>query len=105
MVSSHTADSKPVKQEVKGTVILPPSVFIKVFKHCDQHNDLAGEDPESSSGQRDRKLAHHQVGRPGRVGQLQVQGDHQRKDWRGGRGARRTGADVIKLFTFHECSK
>jgi len=57
MVSSHTADSKPVKQEVKGTVIL-----------------------------------------------LQVQGDHQRKDWRGGRGARRTGADVIKLFTFHECS-
>ncbi len=23
IVSSHTADSKPVKQEVKGTVILP----------------------------------------------------------------------------------
>ncbi len=27
IVSSHTADSKPVKQEVKGTVILPPLVF------------------------------------------------------------------------------
>ena len=26
-VSCHTADSKPVKQEVKGTVILPPLVF------------------------------------------------------------------------------
>ncbi len=24
IVSSHTADSEPVKQEVKGTVILPP---------------------------------------------------------------------------------
>jgi hypothetical protein len=27
IVGSHTADSKPVKQEVKGTVILPPLVF------------------------------------------------------------------------------
>ncbi len=27
IVSSHTADSKPVKQEVSGTVILPPLVF------------------------------------------------------------------------------
>jgi hypothetical protein len=27
IVSGHTADSKPVKQEVKGTVILPPLVF------------------------------------------------------------------------------
>ncbi len=27
IVSSHTADSKPVKQEVGGTVILPPLVF------------------------------------------------------------------------------
>jgi hypothetical protein len=27
IVSCHTADSKPVKQEVNGTVILPPSVF------------------------------------------------------------------------------
>jgi hypothetical protein len=26
-VSCHTADSKPVKQEVNSTVILPPSVF------------------------------------------------------------------------------
>jgi hypothetical protein len=27
MVSCHTADSKPVNQEVNGTVILPPLVF------------------------------------------------------------------------------
>jgi len=27
IVSCHTADSKPVKQEVKGTVILPNLVF------------------------------------------------------------------------------
>jgi hypothetical protein len=27
MVSRHTADSKPVKQEVNSTVILPPLVF------------------------------------------------------------------------------
>ncbi len=27
IVSSHTADSKPVKQEVNGTVILPPLAF------------------------------------------------------------------------------
>ncbi len=27
IVSSHRADSKPVKQEVNGTVILPPLVF------------------------------------------------------------------------------
>ncbi len=27
IISSHTADSKPVKQEVNGTVILPPLVF------------------------------------------------------------------------------
>jgi hypothetical protein len=27
IVISHTADSKPVKQEVNGTVILPPLVF------------------------------------------------------------------------------
>ncbi len=27
IVSCHTADSKPVEQEVNGTVILPPLVF------------------------------------------------------------------------------
>jgi len=27
IVNCHTADSKPVKQEVNGTVILPPLVF------------------------------------------------------------------------------
>jgi hypothetical protein len=28
IVSCHTADSKPVKQEVNGTVILPPLVSL-----------------------------------------------------------------------------
>jgi hypothetical protein len=28
IVSCHTADSKPVKQEVDGTMILPPLVFL-----------------------------------------------------------------------------
>jgi hypothetical protein len=35
--SSHTADSKPVKQEVNGTVILPPLVFPAIanaFNYC-----------------------------------------------------------------------
>jgi hypothetical protein len=27
IVNSHTADSKPIKQEINGTVILPPLVF------------------------------------------------------------------------------
>jgi len=27
IISCHTSDSKPVKQEVNGTVILPPLVF------------------------------------------------------------------------------
>jgi hypothetical protein len=27
IVSCHTADSKPVKQEVNGTVMVPPLVF------------------------------------------------------------------------------
>jgi hypothetical protein len=28
IVNCHTADAKPVKQEVNGTVILPPLVFL-----------------------------------------------------------------------------
>jgi hypothetical protein len=33
IVSCHTADSKPVKQEVNGTVILPPLVFpVEILK-------------------------------------------------------------------------
>jgi hypothetical protein len=35
IVSCHTADSKPVKQEVNGTVILPPLVFPAVTIDCD----------------------------------------------------------------------
>jgi hypothetical protein len=38
-VSSHTADSKPVKQEVNGTVILPPLVFPDNAKHNDIQYD------------------------------------------------------------------
>ncbi len=30
IVSTHTADSKPVKQEVNGTVTLPPLVFLGI---------------------------------------------------------------------------
>jgi hypothetical protein len=34
IVSSLTADSKPVKQEVDGTLILPPVVFpAKMYPH------------------------------------------------------------------------
>ncbi len=33
IVSCTTADSKPVKQEVNGTVILPPLVFPGFFHH------------------------------------------------------------------------
>jgi hypothetical protein len=32
-VSCHTADSKPVKQEVNGTMILPPLVFPGLNQH------------------------------------------------------------------------
>jgi len=31
IVSSHTTESKPVKQEVNSTVILPPLVFPALF--------------------------------------------------------------------------
>jgi hypothetical protein len=34
IVTFHTTDSKPVKQEVSGTVILPPLVFPAVTYKC-----------------------------------------------------------------------
>ncbi len=34
IVSCHTADSKPVRQEVNGTVILPPLVFLDSKPGC-----------------------------------------------------------------------
>ncbi len=40
IVSCHTADSKPVKQKVNDTVILPPLVFpasTKVVFHGEEH--------------------------------------------------------------------
>ncbi len=37
IVSCHTADSKPVKQEINGAVILPPLVFpatmLKIYRN------------------------------------------------------------------------
>ncbi len=38
IVSCHTAESKPVKQEVNGTVIPPPLVF-PVYTHKNTYND------------------------------------------------------------------
>ncbi len=32
IVSCHTGDYKPVKQEVNGTVILPPLIFLALAK-------------------------------------------------------------------------
>ena len=38
IVSCHTADSKPFKQEVNGTVILPSLVFPGLSINADQFN-------------------------------------------------------------------
>ncbi len=45
IVSCHTADSKLVKQEVNGTVILPPLVFPA---HCQTHPKIIISDQRSS---------------------------------------------------------
>ncbi len=37
IVSCHTADTKRVKQEVNGTVILPPLVFPGSMENCKQN--------------------------------------------------------------------
>jgi hypothetical protein len=44
IVSCHTADSKPVKQEVNSTAILPPLVFpdISDKKFCNHINKMRG---------------------------------------------------------------
>ncbi len=36
IVSCHTADSKPVKQEVNSTVILPPLVLSPALAYCER---------------------------------------------------------------------
>jgi hypothetical protein len=44
IVSSHTANSKPVKQEVSGTVLLPPLVFsgsVEEITHCQGNKKLS----------------------------------------------------------------
>jgi hypothetical protein len=38
IVSSHTSDSKPVKQEVNSTLILPPLVFLGTGITYDDNN-------------------------------------------------------------------
>jgi hypothetical protein len=52
-VSCHTADSKPVKQEVNGTVILPPLVFpgedIKFSKLAKLAKELSKKSNKTSS--------------------------------------------------------
>jgi hypothetical protein len=51
IVSSHTADSKPVRQEVKGTVILPPLVFPDlIFNNLTGMHDRRVLDPFVGSG-------------------------------------------------------
>ena len=42
-----------------------------------QHDDVAGKDPKLEARQRNGQLVDHQMGRPRRVVQLQVQDQHQ----------------------------
>jgi hypothetical protein len=56
IVSCHTADSKPVKQEVNGTMILPPLVFpgwplplLAYFRPC--RKGLLGKNGLAYSGE------------------------------------------------------
>jgi hypothetical protein len=45
IVSCHTADSKPVKQKVNGTVMLPPLAFPDPLLH---HIKVAGSSQSTS---------------------------------------------------------
>ncbi len=56
IVSCHTADSKPVKQEVNGTVILPPLVFPGRTLAC--HLEVKGSNtaPAGHQGANSRKV-------------------------------------------------
>jgi hypothetical protein len=58
IVSCHTADSKPVKQEVNGTVILPPLVFLaptdKMFSPKVDHLKNFGSKFTGNIGKLDR---------------------------------------------------
>jgi hypothetical protein len=63
MVSCHTADSKPVKQEVNCTVIFPPLVFlvqalitIIMYNHHLHHNMFIVQATESSNLDMDGRL-------------------------------------------------
>jgi hypothetical protein len=42
IVSSHTTDSKPVKQEVSGTEILPPPLVFPALAN-DKHSSISSE--------------------------------------------------------------
>jgi hypothetical protein len=63
IVSSHTADSKPVKQEVNGTVILPPLVF-------PDYNHVTTVNAECHSAE-----CHHAKSRGGRWNESQTDRD------------------------------
>ncbi len=61
IVSCHTADSKPVKQEVNCTVILPPLVFpahsVRAWISCypvSQKREREGRRRERVRGERER---------------------------------------------------
>jgi hypothetical protein len=68
IVGSHTAYSKPVKQEVNSTVILPPLVFPdRGFKSCHwqwkRQNDDAQTVDKMASWLNDAALFESDVGR------------------------------------------
>ncbi len=66
IVSFHTANSKPVKQEVNGTVILPPLVFPgprvriqppeKIVKKKDRFIDIKFVGPRYKTAQLSRRI-------------------------------------------------
>jgi hypothetical protein len=66
IVSFHTADAKPVKQEVNGTVIQPPLVFPDLpVLEFDPHRLYSRSTPVEPQGE-----AHSD---PGRLGSLLFQ--------------------------------
>jgi hypothetical protein len=70
IVSCHTADSKPVKQEVNGTVILPPLVFPGVTLN----NNSLGEQGDEGGGDGDAGRRAVLPDRPGREVDVNVLG-------------------------------
>jgi hypothetical protein len=63
IISSHIADSKPVKQEVKGTVILHPLVFpgLSLMKASFTLAKFAGETASDSDMSQPPWAAGHKI--------------------------------------------